>query len=154
MTKLSHLSQYWQEEWGLKACTCGLLTLVWKLVCFGGGKKSTLLFKWDSFFISIYDMTSIFVRLSCQEGNVLKRIFNMGLFVKLSQDKQWWITSIQICCLYMCLLHNKWEKRENQPKQTENTQSMTICNIYAKSFTQQRRIPRLLAAPIIQIRNI
>lgn len=152
MTKLSHLPWYWQEEWGLKACTCGLLALVWKLVCFGG-KKCILLFKSDSFFVSIYDMTSIFVSLSCQEGNVLTCIFNMGLFVKLSQDKQWWITSIQMCCLYMCLLHSKWEERESQPKQTENTQSMTICNIYAKSFTQQRHIPRLLAAPIIQIRN-
>lgn len=105
-----------------------------------GGGKCILLFKLDSFFISIYDMTSIL--WISQEGNVLTRIFSMGLFVKWSQDKPWWITSTQMCCLYMCLLHSQWEKRENQPKQTQNTQSMTTCNIYAKSFHAAETYPR------------
>lgn len=153
MTKLSHLPWYWQAEWGLNACTCGLLALVWKPVLWGKKIWYFIIQIWFLFHVnSCHDIHFCESFLSGVKRAHMYLWY--GFIFKLSQDKERWITSIQMCCLYMCLLHSKWEERENQPKQTENIQSMTICNIYAKSFIQQRHIPGQLAASIIQIRNI
>lgn len=153
MTKLSHLPWYWQADWELNACTCGLLALVWKSVLGGrGGKKYFIIQIWFLFHVNLWHDIH-FLSLSNQEWNVLTCSFDMVLFFNLSQDKQQWITPMQIVLPFYVLTSQK-VRRENQPKQTENTQSMTVCNIYAKSFIQQRHTLRLLAASIIQIRNI
>lgn len=65
------------------------------------------------------------------------------------------MNNIHTNVLSLYVLTSQQARREKtNPKRQENIQSMTICNIYAKSFVQQRHIRGLLAASIIQIRNI
>lgn len=119
MTKLSHLLWYWQAEWGLSACTCGLLALVWKQ---GLWEKiySILLFKLDLFLCQFMTLHTFFVSFPPSRKSMLTCIIDMNLFFKLSQEKQWWRASTQVCCLDMCLLQSEGEERQNQPKQIEN----------------------------------
>lgn len=135
MTKLSHLLWYWQAEWGLSACTCGLLALVWKQ---GLWEKiySILLFKLDLFLCQFMTLHTFFVSFPPSRKSMLTCIIDMNLFFKLSQEKQWWRASMQVCCLDV--LTSEWGRRETKPTQTDRKQSLTICKIYIWRLSYSR----------------
>lgn len=151
MTKLSHLPWYWQAEWGLNACTCGWLALVWKLVCFG--EKNTVFYYSNRFLFHVNSWHDIHSCESFLAGAKHAHMYLWCGFILQFITGQTVTNSIHPNVLPLCVLTTRWGESKNQLRQ-KNIQSMTICNIYAKSFIQQRHIPGLLAAPIIQIRNI
>lgn len=136
MTKLSHLLWYWQAEWGLSACTCGLLALVWKQ---GLWEKiySILLFKLDLFLCQFMTRHTFFCKLFLLGGKHAYMHHWYEFIFQIITGKTV-MKSIHASVLPWHVLTSEWGRRETKPTQTDRKQSLTICKIYIWRLSYSR----------------
>lgn len=136
MTKLSHLLWYWQAEWGLSACTCGLLALVWKQ---GLWEKNIPYFiiQIGFVFVSIHDTTYFFCKFpSQQEKHAYMHHWYEFIFQIITGKTV--MKSIHASVLPWHVLTSEWGRRETKPTQTDRKQRLTICKIYIWRLSYSR----------------